>query len=251
MTELTLFVKAYNSNQLKQIDDLLQSQYEELDIKTTITANPQSKWVQLTLEGEDEVVATAYARKQIGICPESLDNVEEGQVLKGYISKVDESHGQLIVDIGVYEPTVVLATISHVTLRDQFSAPKEATMGKIAEAYALAEGLPISIKITAKDEGLKAELAAEQVEKLRGWQQSLLDRLLITRANKELVESALERTHLERDVIDVEQLGFFEFALTCKLGTEARGLIPRVGRYMRNAVFVVFAARKSADFLVV
>jgi hypothetical protein len=250
MTELTLFVKAYNSNQLKQIDDLLQSQYEELDIKTTITANPQNKWVQLNLEGEDEVVATAYARKQIGICPVSLDNVEEGQVLKGYISKVDESHGQLIVDVGVFEPKVVSATISHVTLRDQFLAPKEVTMGKIAEAYALAEGLPISIKVTAKsDEALKAELSEEQLARLKGWQQSLLDRLIVTRANKELVDTALERTHLERDVIDVEQLGFFEFALTCKLGTEARGLIPRVGRYMRWAVFVVFAARKSVDFL--
>jgi hypothetical protein len=56
---------------------------------------------------------------------------------------------------------------------------------------------------------------------------------------------------LERDVIEVEQLGFFEFSLTCKLGTEARGLIPRVGRYMRNAVFVVFNSKKSIDFLVV
>jgi hypothetical protein len=248
MTELTLFVKAFNSNQLKQVDDLLKSQYEELDIKTTITANPQNKWVQLTLEGEDEVVATAYARKNIGICPVNLDNVEEGSVLKGYISKVDESHGQLIVDVGVFEPKVLQATISHVTLRDQLSAPKEATMGKIAEAYALSEGLPISIKIVSKDEELKAELSTEQVEKLKGWQQSLLDRLVITRATKELVESALERTHLDRDVIEVEQLGFFEFSLTCKLGTEARGLIPRLGRYMRNAVFVVFAGKKSADF---
>jgi hypothetical protein len=250
MTELTLFVKAYNSNQLKQVDDLLQSQYEELDIKTTITANPQNKWVQLTLEGEDEAVATSYARKKIGICPVSLDNVEEGAVLKGYILKVDESRGQLIVDIGVYEPKLMLATISLVTLRGQFSAPKEATLGKIAEAYALAEGLPIGIKVTAKGDGLKAELAEEQLEKLKGWQQSLLDRLIITRANKELIEATLERTHLDRDVIDVEQLGFFEFSLTCKLGTEARGLIPRVGRYMRYAVFMVFAARKSADFLV-
>jgi hypothetical protein len=248
MTELTLFVKAHNSNQLKQIDELLQSQYEELDIKTTITANPQNKWVQLTLEGEDEAVATAYARKQIGICPVSLDNVKEGSVLKGYIAKVDESRGQLIVDIGVYDPKPVMANISLVTLRGQFSAPKEATLGKIAEACALAEGLPISIKVTAKDDGLKAELADEQVAKVKGWQQSLLDRLIITRANKELVDSALERTHLERDVIDVEQLGFFEFALTCKLGTEARGLIPRLGRYMRYAVFAVFAARKAADF---
>jgi hypothetical protein len=39
-------------------------------------------------------------------------------------------------------------------------------------------------------------------------------------------------------------------ALKSQFG-EARneGLIPRVGRYMRNAIFVVFAARKSADFL--
>ena len=44
-------------------------------------------------------------------------------MIKGYISKVDESHGQLIVDVGVFEPKVVQATISHVTLRDQFSAP--------------------------------------------------------------------------------------------------------------------------------
>jgi hypothetical protein len=249
MTELTLFVKAYNSNQLKQVDDLLQSQYEELDIKSTITANPQNKWVQLTLEGEDEAVATAYARKKIGICPVNLDSVEEGQVIKGYISKVDESRGQLIVDVGVYEPKVEMVTISLVTLRGQFSAPKEATLGKIAEVYALAEGLPISVKVTAKDEGLKAELSAEQLEKLKGWQQSLLDRLIITRANRELVESALERTRLGRDVIEVEQLGFFEFALTCKLGTEARGLVSRLGRYMRYAVFVVFAAKKSADFL--
>ena len=249
MTELTLFVKAYNSNQLKQIDDLLQSQYEELDIKTTITANPQNKWVQLNLEGEDEAVATAYARKQIGVCPVNLDNVEEGAVLKGYIAKVDESHGQLIVDVGVYQPKVVTANISHVTLRDQFQAPKDATFGKIIEAYALAEGLPISVKITAKGEGLEAELAEEQIAKIRGWQQSLLDRLIVTRATKEMVDTALERTHMDRDVIEVEQLGFFEFALTCKLGTEARGLIPRVGRYMRYAVFVVFAARKAADFL--
>jgi hypothetical protein len=248
MTELTLFVKAYNSNQLKQVDDLLQSQYEELDIKTTVTAHPQNKWVQLNLEGEDEVVATAYARKMIGICPVSLDNVEEGQVLKGFISKVDESHGQVIVDVGVYDPKVVQVSISHVTLREQLQAPKDATFSKIVEAYALAEGLPISVKITAKTEGLRGELAAEQIEKLRGWQQSLLDRLIITRASRELIDSAIERTHLDRDVIDVEQLGFFEFSLTCKLGTEARGLVSKVGRYMRYAVFVVFAAKKSADF---
>jgi hypothetical protein len=250
MTDLTLFVKAFNSGQLKQIDELLHGQFEDLDVKATLTADPSNKWVHLSIEGEDEVVATAFARKEIGICPASMDKVEEGAVLKGYITKVDESRGQLVVDVGVFEPKIVQAVIPLITLRNQFSAPKEATIGQVAGAYALSEGLPIIVKVTSKDEGLKAELSQELVEKLKSWQLSLLDRLIILRAPKELVTTSLERAHLDRDVIDVEQVGFFECALTCKLGTEARGLIPRVGRYMRNAVFVVFSGKKSVDFLV-
>ena len=63
MTELTLFVKAFNNGQLRQIDELLQSQFEDLDVKAAVTANPTYKWVQLSIDGEDEVVAAAFARK--------------------------------------------------------------------------------------------------------------------------------------------------------------------------------------------
>jgi hypothetical protein len=250
LTELTLFVKAFNSGQLKQIDDLLKSQFEDLDVKSVLEANPTNKWVHLSLEGEDEVVAAAFARKKIGTVPEKLDAVEVGAELKGYVAKVDESRGQLLVDVGVYLPKVTLAVVSLATLRSQFATSKDSTVKTICEAFGIGEGLPITVKVTEKGESLKVEIAAALVEKLKSWQQSLLDRLIILRANKELVDEALERTHLERDVIEVEQLGFFEYSLTCKLGTEARGLIPRVGRYMRNAVFVVFNSKKSIDFLV-
>jgi len=246
MIKLTLFVKAFNGGQLKQIDELLQDQFEELDVEAKILANPATKWVQVEIEGEDEAVAAAFIRKEIGVCPVSLDNVEEKTTLKGYVSKVDESRGQLIVDVGVFEPKVVHAVVSLVALRTQLSGGKEATVKTIAETYGIAEGLPIAVKITSKAaDGLKAEFAQEQVEKLEAWQQSLLDRLIVLRAPRELVTTTLERTRLDRDVIDVERLGFFEFSLTCKLGTDARGLIPRVGRYMRNAVFVVFNAKRS------
>ena len=249
MTKLTLFVKAFNDGQLKQVADLLKNQYEELDVDAKIAAHPVYKWVQASIEGEDEAVAAAFARKEIGVCHENLGSVEENVVLKGYVSKVDESGGQLVVDVGVFEPKAVNAIVSLQTLRTQFSAGKEASVKKIAEAYGIAAGLPISVRVTSKeDDCLKAELSPEQVEKLRGWRQSLLDRLIILRANRELVTATLERTRLDRDVIDVEQLGFFEFALTCKLGTDARGLVPRLGRYMRNAVFVVFNAKNSLMF---
>ena len=49
---------------------------------------------------------------------------------------------------------------------------------------------------------------------------------------------------LNRDIIGTEALGLFEHALTCKLGTDAAGLIPKIGRYMRNSVFIVFSPEK-------
>jgi hypothetical protein len=68
-------------------------------------------------------------------------------------------------------------------------------------------------------------------------------------ASKESVTLVLERTRLNRDVINVEELGLFVQALTCKLGTQAAGLIPVIGRYMRYSVFAVFNAKRNAEFL--
>lgn len=250
MIELTLFVKAFNGGQLKQIDEVLQTQFEDLGVTAKVAANALNKWVQVSLEGEDEAVAAAYAKKEFGTCPVRLENVEPGAVLKGYISKVDESKGQLTVDVGVFEPKVSQAAVPVKALRWQLAGGKDVELKQIAQVYGFLEGLPISVKVTSKDEeGLKVELSPEQVEKLHSWQQSLLDRLIILRAPKELVTTTLERTRLDRDVIDVETLGVFEYSLTCKLGTDATGLIPKVGRYMRNAVFVVFNAKKSSAFL--
>ncbi len=245
---LTLLVKAWNGGQIKQIDELLQAQFEELDVEFKILGNPINRWVQVSVSGEDEAVAAAYIRKEIGICPTSLEAVENGAELKGYVSKV-EGNKQLIVDVGIFEPKIIQAAVPLATLQTQLDG-KDVELKKIIEAYAISEGLPISVKIISRDEAtLGAELSPAQVTKFCSWQQSLLDRLIILRASKDLVNTTLERTRLERDVIDVEELGMFEYALTCKLGTEARGLIPRVGRYMRNAVFVVFNSKKSIDFL--
>ena len=248
MINLMLFVKAFNKGQLQEVTELLQTQFQDLDVSTHFFVNPDHKWVQVALEGEDETIATAFIRKEIGICPVSLENVDVDSILRGFVAKVDESSGKLYVDLGVFEPKISLAVVPLSSLRTQFLVPKESTIKSIAEAYGITEGLPIYVKVTANDENLEVELALEQVEKFKAWQQSLLGRLIILRSSKRIIETTLKRVHLHRDIIEVEQLGFFEFALTCKLGTDARGLVPKVGRYMRNAVFVVFTPRKISGF---
>lgn len=244
---LTLIAKAYHGSQLKQIDELLQTQFGDLDVEVKLLGNPTNKWVQVSVDGEDEAVASAYIRKEIGVCPSSLKDVEEGAELRGYISKIDDN--KLTVDVGVFDPKVVQATVPLACLQSQLAGGREVTLKKIAQKYALAEGLPVSVRVVSKaDEGLQAEFSASQVDKLCSWQRSLLDRLIVLRGSKDLITTTLERTRLDRDVIDVEQLGLFEFALTCKLGTDAAGLIPRVGRYMRYAVFFVFNSENCPEF---
>jgi hypothetical protein len=253
MTTLTLLVKASNLGQAKQIDELLKIQFENLDVEVKVLTSTANRWVQVSLSGEDEAIATSYVNREIGTCPTSLENAKNFPVLRGYISKVDLGKQELVVDVGIFEPKIVLATVSLACLQAQLAEGRKADLKTIAEIYALAERSPLSIKpisqITDEAEELQAELSAVQVDKLHAWQQSLLDRLIILGASKEMIENVLERTRLTRDVIDIETLGMFEHALTCKLGTNAAGLVGIVGRYLRNSVFVVFNAKKSLDFL--
>lgn len=253
MTTLTLLVKASNLGQVKQIDELLKTQFEELDVEVKVLTNSANRWVQVSISGEDEAIATSYVNKEIGTCPTSFENAKNYPVLKGYISKLDLSKQELIVDVGIFEPKIVLATVPLACLQAQLVEGRNVDLKKIAEIYGLAERSPLSIKplspIGEESEVLQAELSVEQVEKLHAWQQSLLDRLIILGATEETIENVLERTRLNRDVIGIEILGMFEHALTCKLGTDAAGLVSIVGRYLRNSVFVVFNAKKSLDLL--
>jgi len=252
MTTLTLLVYASNLGQVKQIDELLKTQFEGLDVEVKVLTNTANRWIQVSVSGEDEAIATSYINKEIGTCPTSLENAKNYPVLKGYISKLDLSKQELLVDVGIFEPEKILAVIPLECLQAQLVDGRKADLKKIAETYGFAERVPLSIKPLSLDgeetEVLQAELSMKQVEKLHTWQQSLLDRLIILGASKDTIENVLERTRLNRDVIEIETLGMFEHALTCKLGTDATGLISIIGRYMRNSVFVVFNAKKSIDF---
>jgi hypothetical protein len=246
MTNLTLLVKASNARQLKQIDELLKAEFENLDVEVKVLASP-NKWVQVSLSGEDEVIATSFIKKKIGTCPKSIKNVRKFSVLKGYISKVDFATNELKVDVGVFEPRIIQATISLSHLQAQLADGEKLTLQKISEIYCFKENLPLTIKVIQlndeKDDMLQAELSGELTKKIRLWQQSLLDRLIILGASLGEIEAVLERTGLNRDVIGTEALGMFEYALTCKLGTDAAGLVSKVGRYMRHADIIVFNSK--------
>jgi hypothetical protein len=251
VTTLTLLTKAFNQGQLKQIATDLQTAFEDLETNATVIGNPVNKWVQVEVSGEDEGVARSYINKQMGTCPVNADNVKVGSELKGYIQKSDTPE-VLTVDVGVFEPKSIYAAIPLETLQTQLLDGRKVALKKIAELYGFNTDMPLTIKVTALNVEagkMDAELSLTQVEKFKNWQDSLLDRLIILGTTSDDVVTTLERTKLNRDIISTEALGLFDLVLTCKLGTDAAGLIPKIGRYMRNARFVVFNPKKIISLL--
>ena len=252
MTTLTLLTRIYNVNQLNQIDNALRLSLEGLDVEAKILGTVADKWVQIALSGEDEGIATSYITKEIGFCPTSFENVKKFSTLKGYITNFEKSREELSVDVGVFQPKIVHATIPLRHLQAQLVDGRKTALRKIAELFGFCENLPINIKVVRVNEEescIEAELSTRQVEKYEVWQESLLDRLLVLGSALHEVKNALEYAKLNRDVISVEPIGVFEHALTCKIGTDAAGLIPKIGRILKSAKFAVFNPKKLRKFL--
>jgi hypothetical protein len=247
MTELVLLTKIYNAHQMKQMSMILSDFIGDLSVQAAIQGTLNRKWVQVEVSGEDEAVAIKLLEREIGVCPVTLEKVKKFGGFKGYVMGLDEHKEELLLDIGVVDPKTVPATVTLSHLQTHLADGKKVSLQRISEAWGISSNLPLEIKILeadAKSDQIKAELQASQIKKFKQWNDSFLDRLIVTGASAQEVNVAIALEHLARDVIDVEALGAFEHALVCKLGTDAAGLIGRIGRRMRKAQFTVFNPKK-------
>jgi len=137
-------------------------------------------------------------------------------------------------------------------LHAQLADGRKIALQKLIELFGFCENLPLTIRILSIDEDKKrieAILSEKQLSQYRNWTKSLLDRLIVVGSSDSEIKLALKEMALKRDVIAVEPLGFFEHAITCKFGTDAAGLISKVGRKLPSASLTIFSPRKILEFL--
>jgi hypothetical protein len=252
MTTLTLLVKISSGRQLKQIDKFLERAFEGLEVETKILGPVAGRWAQLALTGEDEGIATSYVMKELGVCPISLENLTASSALKGYITNLAKSKMELSVDIGVFKHEIVHATVPLKCLQSQLVDGRKIALKKIAELFGFCDDLPININVTQlnrEELQVEAELSENQKGVYDDWRESLLDRLLVLSPTFQEIKKTIDHSKLHRDIIDVATLGLFEHALTCKLGTDAAGLIPKIGRSLKTAKFIVFNPKRIQKLL--
>lgn len=248
---MTLFSKVYINSQIKEVENNLKSILKGLDVEAKVLETTSHGWLQISISGEDETVALRYLTDEIGVCPTDLANVARFSTVKGYLNRIDRSANELRVDVGIFSPEHVDAIIPLSTLQAQLADGRKLALPKFVELFDFHKNLPLTIKICDmnKENGtIEAELSERQLALYRSWTMSLLDRLLILGASINEVLVALKKAHYDREVVKIESLGMFEQTVMCKLGTDAAGLIPRIGRNLRKAVFSVYNPRKIMDF---
>jgi hypothetical protein len=252
MLAVTLFAKVYSTSQLKLVDEFLRSTLRGLDVAINSVRVVPHRWVQVSVSGEDETVALHYLADEIGLCPASLEEIKRFSVLRGRITAMNENSDKLFVDIGVYMPETINVTIPLQHLQAQLLDGRKVALKEIAELYGFCENLPLGIKISNIDverKLIEAVISEEQLVLYGKWTKSLLDRLIILGASLEEIRFALKIARCNRDVVNIEPLGLFEYAVVCKLGTDAKGLIPKIGRSLRNASFTVFDPKRVLNFV--
>jgi hypothetical protein len=247
MPTVALLAKTYDGFGAEQVERIIKAMLSGLKVEIEVCGVTGNLWVQTSLTGEDETVALRYLSDRIGLCPENITNIQRFLSVKGFMILPHREKNALYVDLGIFSPRIVYASIPLHRLQAQLADGRKMALEKLAEIFGLCENLPMTVKILSVDADagkIEAELSETQQALYRSWTESLLDRLLVMGATSEEIRYALERAGFARDFITIEPLGIFEHAVVCKLGTDAVGLIPKIGRRLRRARFSVFDPKK-------
>ncbi|MEM2147597.1 MAG: DUF2110 family protein [Candidatus Bathyarchaeia archaeon] len=248
MLAVTLSLKIRNEHQLKIAEDYIQSAFKGLKVNMASAETTVDGWLQLKFSGEDEKIALNYLETIIGLCPTHVTHLKRFSTVKGYITGLSESKDEIHVDVGLTNPKTFV-TIPLQCLQTQLTDGRKIALQKIVELFGLRENMPVTIKTLSVNENrVEAAMAETQLNLYEKWTKSLLDRLIVLGASQQETKKAIKNYKIHNDVIGIETLGIFEHAIICKFGTDAAGLIPKIGKNLQDASLSIFSPKRLLNF---
>ncbi len=177
----------------------------------------QRQWLQIRARGEDAGAFLNLLKREHGEAPLSRSNLEKWDVVDGFVTGAGRIGYGVYVDIGIQQP-----------------APKDALFPLHRMRAQLADGEAQSSREKLDGENISVELADEQREQLVSWRKYPFDRVIVIGADKIQAENAVRFSGLQDDIVKVESLSLFVQSLLCKIGTDAPGVIAKIGNRLRG-----------------
>ncbi|MEM2102215.1 MAG: DUF2110 family protein [Candidatus Bathyarchaeia archaeon] len=252
MPTVTLLEKLYGDSSVKSVESRLQAICGDLKITIHAEATERS-WIRVEIGGEDAAVAIRLIEKQFGLAPTDAAQVKEGFVYAGRVVSSQGNSAEMRVDLGVFFPSFFDAFIPLQHLQAQLVDGRKMPLQRIAKLFCLLDNFPLEVLIKSVEPLQKrflVELSEKQIMLFNGWVNSNLDRVVVLGAFFEKVENVVKEAGHFRDVVEVESLGLLEQSIICKVGTDAAGLIPKIGKRLPRTVLGVFSPKEIMRYAV-
>ena len=253
MSIVTLLEKVYGPFPPDLFEPFFQSLCEGLEVRLRVVGKTDRGWIEVDVSGEDEAVAVRLLDQKVGLAPVLISSVKKFSLLRGKIVSSETSEDGLRVDVGVFSPQLVDATVPLRTLQAQVADGKGFSLEQLVDLFCFYVNLPLEVRVVSavgsESDSVEAELSEAQLSQINGWIHSYLDRLVILGASFSDVGDAVKRARHVRDVIKIGSLGLLEHTVFCKLGTEAKGLMPKFRPMLPHAMLAPFSPRKIREFI--
>jgi len=214
----------------------------DLTASLTLDGFSERGWARINVIGEDSEIVAELITRKFGVAHTKLNEVDIAGVYDA--QPIESDKEGLTCDLGLSGPSPTCLIPSR-NLQAQLADGKTMQTRKLVECYCLYPGERISVRATRKtNDEIEAWLSDEEIDLLSRRITSGLDRIMASDCYKEEAEAAVLKTHLTRDVIAVESVTLTMQSIICKLGTDAVGLIPKLGYILRKQRFRPFSPKK-------
>jgi len=204
-----------------------------------------SGWVSIEYSGDDSEVFTEALKRRYGFAPVEFSRLAVGDIYRGFITDSGRVGFGLYLDIGVMSPSRLDGLYPLHRMRAQLADGSSQPLRQILRRLGLHDGLPLDVRIEelAGTGKMTLALTDKQESCFKDWERYPFDRVIVVGSLLRKVHAAIRKSGLEGDILGVERLSLTVHILTCKLGTEAPGVIAKLGRHLSTARLYPFIPR--------
>ncbi len=215
------------------VRNTLLNQAKGLDVESEFSV--EGYWLQIRAKGEDADAFLNLVKQEYGEAPVSRSNLEKWDSVNGFVTGAGRIGYGVYIDIGIREPAPKDALYPLHRMRAQLADGEAKSSREIIDANALVDYMPLKMIVTELEgENISVELNDEARDRLVSWRKYPFDRVIAVGADKTLAENAVRVSGLQSDIVKVESLSLFVQSLLCKIGTDAPGVITKIGNRLRG-----------------
>ena len=217
-----------------QLDAVIRKIIGNLSATATFSSFTNQGWATLYLDGEDAEVVIELLSRTLHVALIDASNVELHGNYRGIVKNLTTSG--IAVDIGIEHPKPTPVNVNLSSLQAQLADGQKISTRRITDHYCISPGTPISIRVTqVSADQIEGCLSDSQISLFSRWILSGLERIQVLNCLPTQLDFAMRKTQLERDTVRSEQLSLIVQSILCKFGTDAIGLIPRIGSILRKS----------------